>query len=294
MHGASGELTTDRLRKPKVLQRDGGRIIVMGPQSNLKIQKEWCRYWIRSHYGFEQRSALILLLSVDRSIRQETSGEEAGHESSIKVTHKFAASLDKILQDLRWQFAQPVFVNLKIAANSRPVFPETISAMDEALEMPTRYLSALDHSESVGCASDLCAWVCAADSLIMVQQPEFAGASIAFEWCKPIAELAYGFGKPFNKLDLGTAGRWVHPSQGEVVQKVDSPPLAPELNWERLHQSNRETLAIALGTSEFHSSSQPGLWTYKQGLERLEIAWRDASEATLEPVEHVGERRKVA
>ena len=267
----------------------------MGPQSNLKIQKEWCRYWIRSHYGFEQRSALVLLLSEERP-RHVDFCPTTENPSKLVATRTTQASdaFEKTLHELRWQFAQPVFVLLKINSKSNRYQPDAGPANAAIDDFPTRWLSALDHSESVSSASDLCAWICASDTLLMVETPQKTKPMSCFGWIKPIAEVAYGFGKPLNTLDLDEEALGPLESTVGLIRNPCSNPKIGELNWERLHQSNRETLAIAAEELDFTSPINPGSWTYEQGLQRLEKAWSLASEISSRTSEDSSEQRKVA
>lgn len=266
----------------------------MGPQSSLKIQKEWCRYWIRSHYGFEQRAPLVLLLSEERRRKEdfnpiyETDGQETA------TTSEMSAAIEKILHDLRWQFAQPVFVHLKLPSKFNRDLPNENRADSATAELHARWLSAFDHSEAVSSASDLCAWICASDTLLVVDHPQDADPTGRFGWLNPIADVAYGFGKPLNTMGLSEAAREFCQSTADGVSNADKAPKGWELNWERLHQSRRETPAIALGPSDVRFHTNPGSWTYEQGLQRLENDWLLACGVATETLELSCEERKVA
>ena len=267
----------------------------MGSQSNLKIQKEWCRYWIRSHYGFEQRSALVLLLSEEQTRHVDScSITENRNKGTATTSSGTSDAFEKTLHELRWQFAQPVFVHLKINSKSNRHLPDAGPANAAADDFPPRWLSAIDHSESVSSASDLCAWICASDTLLVVEPPEKPEPINHFGWSKPIAEVAYGFGKPLNTLVLKKGALEPLGATVGLVQNPGSNPKVGELNWERLHQSSREMLAIAMGASDSRSQINPGTWTYEQGLQSLENAWCLASEVSSKTFEDSSEQRKVA
>ncbi len=267
----------------------------MGPQSNLKIQKEWCRYWIRSHYGFEQRSALVLLLSEERPRRVDSCPitENLGNATATAASETSDA-FEKALHELRWHFAQPVIVHLKLPSKSSRDLPKGPHTDCATYDLPARWLSALDHSESVSSASDLCAWICASDTLLMVEHPQNTDPMGRIGWLKPIAEVAYGFGKPLNNVGLSGGNREHSHSTTGCVSNADSDPKGWELNWERLHQSNRDMLAIALAPSDLRIHTNPGSWTYDQGLQSLENAWNLVCGVAVEPLELSRDSRKAA
>jgi len=266
----------------------------MGPQSSLKIQKEWCRYWIRSHYGFEQRAALVLLLSEERPRREDSNPSSETDKKGTAATSVISVAIEKTLFELRWQFAQPVFVHLKVPSTSNRDLPKTTHVDCATDDLPGRCFSTVDHSEAVSSASDLCAWICASDSLLLIESPQDSDPVGRFGWLKPIAEVAYGFGKPLNVLGLSEGTHRRCPSKADGVWEADSAPQGWELNWERLHQSSRETLAITLDPSDLRNHTNPGSWTYEQGLQRLENAWHLACGVAVDSLELSREQRKVA
>ena len=266
----------------------------MGPQSSLKIQKEWCRYWIRSHYGFEQRSALVLLISEERPGQEDSNPISETDKKGTATTSEMSTAIEKTLYELRWQFAQPVFVHLKVPLKSHRDLPKTTHADCAIDDLPARCFSALDHSEAVSSASDLCAWICASDSLLLIESPQDTDPIGRFGWLNPIAEVAYGFGKPLNVMGLSEGNRQRCQSTADGVRNADSASKGWELSWERLHQSSRETLAITLDPSDWRNHTNPGFWTYEQGLQRLENAWRLACGVAVDSLELSREQRKVA
>ena len=212
----------------------------MGFSTQLQIQKEWLRYWIRTKFGFRANSALVLILTSDRVDQPEAAQRE----------------LAQTLREIRWKFAVPTFIQLHLefadGAHSVGIYREGATEIrvghgsdgigEKVRGIPHLRLDGLIAStELVSNAEDLCAWMCAADSLVFFGGSEFGDSKRENRIFRTLSEVAYGIGRPLNRLS------------GQITKEVSH----RRRNGEREENSDTAPDSIGLPLSPKHIGSFP-------------------------------------
>lgn len=160
---------------------------------NLDIQQAWCRHWVRERLDIQPSGSLVLLI-VDAK------------NDGFGLTRKHRQAVGKLTTELRWHFSHPVFVLLSIVDG--PLKNDSMSGL-------------VDEHIHVDNSTDLCGWVGAANSLLLVSS--HAASDQAVPILDTLSKIATAFRKPCNRVCLE------YPS--DSVARLD---------WERLHQSPTE------------------------------------------------------
>jgi hypothetical protein len=162
---------------------------------NLDIQQAWCRHWVRERLDIQPSGSLVLLISGAKC-------------DGIGLARKHRKVVGELMTELRWHFSHPVFVLLSIVDG--PLKNDSMSGM-------------VDEHIHVDNPTDLCGWVGAANSLILLSGQGFSDQAVPL--LDTLSMIATAFGKPCNRVFL----------EGPT----DS---IARLDWERLHQAPTEGL----------------------------------------------------
>ena len=267
----------------------------MGFSTQLQIQKEWCRYWIRTKYGFRANSALVLILTSDREDQPEAAQRE----------------LAQTLREIRWKFSVPTFIQLHLeftdSAHTVGIYREGATEMraghgsdgigETVRGIPHLRIDGLiESTELVSNAEDLCAWMCAADSLVFFGGSEFGDSNGEDRIFRTLSEVAYGIGRPLNRLSgQVTKESSRHCGNGDEAESSD--PAVDSIGihtgafaWESVHQPRLPV--------HFPESSRVGnsnKMSYEEGRLHLRSLWTVANQSDQNGVEaEKSNGRKVA
>ena len=266
----------------------------MGFSTQLQIQKEWCRYWVRTKYGFRANSALVLILTADREDKPEVAKRE----------------LAQALREIRWNFAVPTFIQLHLefedsAARVGVCRASTMQVRDgqgsdgenstgecsggmgkSVREIPHLRLDGLiESTELVSNAEDLCAWMCAADSLVFFGGSEFGNAKREDRIFETLSEVAYGIGRPLNRL----GGQITEESsrRQEVGEAATSSDPAADcirihggaFTWESVHQPRIPDHLPEPSRIGISRNGGPDGMSYEEGRLHLQSLWKVANQS---------------
>lgn len=167
---------------------------------NLDIQQAWCRHWVRERLDIHPSGSLVLWI-VD------------AQKNGASLTRKHRQRVDRLKTELRWHFSHPLFVLLSIVDG--PMQNNSMSGI-------------VDEHTTVDNATDLCGWVGAANSLLLLSSQLESGQSSPI--LEALSQVATAFRKPCNRICL-----------------EDASNLTDPLNWERLHQASVEIRASDRG-----------------------------------------------
>jgi hypothetical protein len=160
---------------------------------NLDIQQAWCRHWVRERLDIQPSGSLVLLINDAKS-------------DGIGLARKHRPAVGELTTELRWHFSHPVFVLLSIVDGSlRNDSMSGIVGEHIHVDNPT----------------DLCGWVGAADSLLLLSGQVLSDQAVPL--LDTLSKIATAFRKPCNRISL----------EGPI----DS---ISRLDWERLHQAPTE------------------------------------------------------
>ena len=157
---------------------------------NLDIQQAWCRHWVRERLDIQPSGSLVLLINDARS-------------DGIGLARKHRQAVGKLTTELRWHFSHPVFVLLSIVDG--PLKNDSMSGI-------------VDEHICVDNPTDLCGWVGAANSLLLLSGQVLSDQAVPL--LDTLSEIATAFKKPCNRVFL----------EGPI----DS---ISRLDWECLHQA---------------------------------------------------------
>jgi len=160
---------------------------------NLDIQQAWCRHWVRDRLDIQPSGSLVLLINDAKS-------------DGIGLARKHRQAVGKLTTELRWHFSHPVFVLLSIVDG--PLKNDSMSGI-------------VDEHICVDNPTDLCGWVGAANSLLLLSGQVLSDQAVPL--LDTLSEIATAFKKPCNRVFL----------------EGPSDPIAC-LDWERLHQASAE------------------------------------------------------
>lgn len=160
---------------------------------NLDIQQAWCRHWVRERLDIQPSGSLVLLINDAKS-------------DGFGLARKHRQLVGKLTTELRWHFSHPVFVLLSIVDG--PLKDDSMSGI-------------VDEHIHVDNPTDLCGWVGAADSLLLLSSHAASDQSELI--LDTSSKIATAFRKPCNR----------------VVLEDPSNSLA-RLDWECLHQAPTE------------------------------------------------------
>jgi hypothetical protein len=157
---------------------------------NLDIQQAWCRHWVRERLDVAPSGSLVLLISDAR-------------EAQTCLTRRHRETIRQIKTELRWHFSHPVCILLSIVDG-----PMKIESM----------CGIVDEQITVDNPTDLCGWVGAANSLLLLSShgPSEPLAPIL----NTLSQVATAFRNPWNTI-------WL---EDEVAP-------ASRLDWEHVHQA---------------------------------------------------------
>lgn len=157
---------------------------------NLEIQQAWCRHWVRERLDIQPSGSLVLLIVDAKS-------------NGTGLISKHRQAVGKLTTELRWHFSHPVFVLLSIADG--PLKNDSMSGI-------------VDEHIHVENSTDLCGWVGAADSLLLLSSQVLSDQAVPV--LDTLSRIATGFRKPCNRVCLE--------SPSDSIARLD---------WERLHQA---------------------------------------------------------
>jgi hypothetical protein len=157
---------------------------------NLDIQQAWCRHWVRERLDIQPSGSLVLLINDARS-------------DGIGLARKHRQAVGKLTTELRWHFSHPVFVLLSIVDG--PLKNDSMSGI-------------VDEHIYVDNPTDLCGWVGAANSLLLLSGQVLSDQAVPL--LDTLSKIATAFRKPCNRVFL----------EGPI----DS---ISRLDWECLHQA---------------------------------------------------------
>lgn len=157
---------------------------------NLDIQQAWCRHWVRERLDIQPSGSLVLLIVDAKS-------------NGTVLTRKHRQAVSKLTTELRWHFSHPVFVLLSIVDG--PLKNDSMSGI-------------VDEHIYVDNPTDLCGWVGAANSLLLLSGQVLSDQAVPL--LDTLSKIATAFKKPCNRVFL----------EGPI----DS---ISRLDWECLHQA---------------------------------------------------------
>ena len=160
---------------------------------NLDTQQAWCRHWVRDRLDIQPGGSLVLLINDAKS-------------DEIGLARKHRQAVGKLTTELRWHFSHPVFVLLSIVDG--PLKNDSMSGI-------------VDEHIYVDNPTDLCGWVGAANSLLLLSGQVLSDQAVPL--LDTLSKIATAFRKPCNRVPL----------------EGPSDPIAC-LDWERLHQASAE------------------------------------------------------
>ncbi len=160
---------------------------------NLDIQQAWCRHWVRERLDIQPSGSLVLLINDAKS-------------DGTGLARKHRRLVGKLTTELRWHFSHPVFVLLSIVDG--PLKDDSMSGI-------------VDEHIHVDNPTDLCGWVGAANSLLLLSGQVLSDQAVPL--LDTLSKIATAFRKPCNR----------------VLLEGPSDPIAC-LDWERLHQASAE------------------------------------------------------
>jgi len=267
----------------------------MGFSTQLQIQKEWCRYWIRTKYGFCANSALVVILTADGGDKPEPAKRE----------------LTQTLQEMRWKFAVPTFIHLHVdfadSAHRVGIYWDGTTEVrgdhladgtdradgtysygmrsggnrETVRDLPHLRLDGLiESTELASNAEDLCAWMCAADSIVFFGGSEFRDSKREDSIFQTLSEVAYGLGRPLNRLEKqitqessqrrrDTEATTSEPSDDSIGIRSGA------FNWESVHQPR-----IPDHILEPSHVGNPVKMSYEEGRLHLQSLWMGANRNT--------------
>ena len=156
---------------------------------NLDIQQAWCRHWVRDRLDIQPSGSLVLLINDAKS-------------DGTGLARKHRQAVGKLTTELRWHFSHPVFVLLSIVDG--PLKNDSMSGI-------------VDEHIYVDNPTDLCGWVGAANSLLLLSGQVLSDQAVPL--LDKLSEIATAFKKPCNRIFL----------EGPIVS-------ISRLDWECLHQ----------------------------------------------------------
>jgi hypothetical protein len=160
---------------------------------NLDIQQAWCRHWVRERLDIQPSGSLVLLINDAKS-------------DGTGLARKHRRLVGKLTTELRWHFSHPVFVLLSIVDG--PLKDDSMSGI-------------VDEHIHVDNPTDLCGWVGAANSLLLLSSQVLSDQAVPL--LDALSKIATAFRKPCNRVFL--------------ERPTDS---IARLDWERLHQAPTE------------------------------------------------------
>jgi hypothetical protein len=160
---------------------------------NLDIQQAWCRHWVRERLDIQPSGSLVLLI-VDAK------------NNGTGLTRKHRQAVSKLTTELRWHFSHPVFVLLSIVDGS--LKNDSMNGI-------------IDEHIHVDNSTDLCGWVGAANSLLLLSSHAVSDPAVPI--LDTLSKIATAFRKPCNRVCL-----------------EDPSDSLARLDWERLHQAPSE------------------------------------------------------
>jgi|688.fasta_scaffold09315_8 hypothetical protein len=157
---------------------------------NLDIQQAWCRHWVRDRLDIQPSGSLVLLINDAKT-------------DGIGLARKHRQAIGRLTTELRWHFSHPVFVLLSIVDG--PLKDDSMSGI-------------VDEQVNVDNSTDLCGWVGAANSLLLLSGQALSDQAVPL--LDTLSKIATAFRKPCNRVFL----------EGPI----DS---ISRLDWECLHQA---------------------------------------------------------
>lgn len=193
---------------------------------NLDIQLAWCRHWVREQLGLKPTDSIVLLIRDSRIMPKVWSK----HQREV---------IRSISTQMRWQFSHPCCVLLSVVKS----MGQTVSFQEGSL------IGVVDEQVAVSSASDLCGWIGAASTLILLhddssrgdlawRQSDSKGHPESIDLLESIIAVSEQFKKPWNSIPLDV-------QLGTVL----------EFDWERLHQAQISQRPNQSGNSSVGFSS---------------------------------------